>query len=76
MFWALCSNSAYCSTLARLVILTMLMASLPTGGMMKRMAWGTMMRRSACRRGMPIDLAASYWPGPTESRPARTTSAV
>ncbi|MNT47385.1 hypothetical protein D3C72_1840960 [compost metagenome] len=63
-------------TLASEVIFTMPMNSLPTGGMMTRMACGKMTRRSACRRGMPIDLAASYWPVSTESRPARTTSAV
>ena len=58
------------------VSLTMLMNSLPTGGMMTRMACGNTMRRMIVGRAMPMDWAASVWPWSTERMPARTTSAV
>ena len=54
----------------------MLMNSLPTGGMMTRIACGSTMRRSVVSRVMPIALAASVWPLSTERMPPRTTSAV
>ena len=60
----------YWMTLASEVILTMPMNSLPTGGMITRIACGSMIRRSACSRVMPIALAASYWPTSTDSMPA------
>ena len=63
-------------TLATEVSLTMLMTSLPTGGMMTRIACGSTMRRRVVSRVMPIAFAASVWPRSTERMPERTTSAV
>ena len=50
------------------------MNSLPVGGMMMRIACGTITRRRICRRVRPSARAATSWPGSTESRPARTIS--
>ena len=52
------------------------MVSLPVGGMMIRMAWGSTIRRSVWALVMPSDLAASVWPSSTEMMPARTISAM
>ena len=50
--------------------------SLPVGGMITRIAWGSTMWRMICRRLMPSEAAASLWPSPTERKPARTISAM
>eukprot|EP01022_Parablepharisma_sp_SALTPOND_P021562 TRINITY_DN427_c3_g1_i1.p1 TRINITY_DN427_c3_g1~~TRINITY_DN427_c3_g1_i1.p1 ORF type:complete len:882 (+),score=278.44 TRINITY_DN427_c3_g1_i1:1771-4416(+) len=76
MVWALCRISENWITLATEVSLIMLITSLPTGGMITRMACGSTMRRKAVRRVMPIALAASVWPLSTARMPPRTTSAV
>ena len=52
--------------LATEVSLSMLMNSLPTGGMMTRIACGSMIRRSDVRWDMPIDFGASVWPRSTD----------
>ncbi len=63
-------------TLAIEVSFTIEMNSLPTGGMMTRIACGSTMRRRIVRRVIPIDFAASVWPTSTERMPERMTSAV
>jgi len=52
------------------------MVSLPVGGMITRIAWGSTIRRMICSRPMPSDEAASVWPSLTERIPARTISAM
>ena len=58
------------------VVLSIEMVSLPVGGMITRMAWGSTMRRRVWNRAMPRDWAASVWPSSTEMIPARTISAM
>ena len=58
------------------VVFSIEMTSLPVGGMMTRIACGRMTRRIVCAQLMPSAVAASSWPGSTESRPARTISAM
>ena len=50
------------------------MNSLPVGGMMIRIACGTITRRRILGRVMPRARAASSWPGSTDSNPARMIS--
>ena len=63
-------------TITSEVVLSMEMVSLPVGGMMIRMAWGSTMRRRVVALLMPRDCAASVWPSSTEMMPARTISAM
>ncbi len=58
------------------VPLSMLMKSLPVGGMITRIACGSTIRRSVMAGVMPIDFAASVCPRSTLFRPARTISAM
>ncbi len=58
------------------VVLSMEIVSLPVGGMITRIAWGSTTRRSACARDSPSALAASLWPSSTDWMPARTISAM
>ena len=58
------------------VPLSMLMKSLPVGGMITRMACGSTTRRSVAAGVMPIDFAASVCPLSTLFSPARTISAM
>ena len=58
------------------VVFSMEMVSLPVGGMMIRMAWGSTIRRRVCTLVMPRDWAASVWPSSTEMMPALTISAM
>ena len=67
-------SSATTTTEAKDVVLSIDMVSLPVGGMITLMAWGMTIRRSAIKRVMPIDWAASFWPSSTEISPARTIS--
>src|SRR3954471_13746466 len=57
-------------------VFSMLMNSLPVGGMITRMAWGSTIRRMVMSEGMPNAWAASTWPSSTERMPARTISAM
>lgn len=57
------------------VVLSMPMVSLPSGGMITRIACGTMMRRRILPLPMPRALAASSCPLSTEFRPERMISA-
>ncbi len=70
------SSSTTAMTLASDEVFSMEMVSLPMGGMMTRMAWGSTMRRMVASRVMPSALAASVWPSSTERMPARTISAM
>src|SRR4051794_7221954 len=58
------------------VSLSIAMVSLPVGGMITRIAWGSTIRRMVVPRLMPRALAASAWPGSTDWMPARTISAM
>src|SRR5581483_1215610 len=58
------------------VVFSIEMNSLPVGGTMTRMAWGSTMRRIVSNGVMPRAWAASTWPGSTERIPARTISAM
>ena len=53
----------------------MLFSSLPVGGTMTRIAWGSTILRIRVTRRMPRDWAASNCPWSTERIPARTISA-
>ena len=55
---------------------SMLMKSLPVGGMITRIACGSTTRRSVRLGAMPIDFAASVCPLSTLLSPARTISAM
>ena len=63
-------------TLTREVFFTMEITSLPTGGMITRMACGNTMRRKMVSGRMPSASAARVCPRGTEAMPARITSAV
>ena len=52
------------------------MNSLPVGGTMTRMAWGSTMRRIVSIGVIPSAWAASTCPSSTEMMPARTISAM
>lgn len=58
------------------VSFTMAMVSLPVGGTMTRIAWGSTIRRMAWPRFMPSAAAASAWPRSTDRMPARAISAM
>ena len=58
------------------VSLTMAIVSLPVGGTMTRMAWGSTTRRMVLPGGMPSAWAASAWPLSTDRMPARAISAM
>ena len=58
------------------VSLSMAIVSLPVGGMITRIAWGSTIRRSVCDRDMPSAPAASLWPCSTDCSPPRTISAM
>src|SRR6476469_9377252 len=58
------------------VVFSMLMTSLPVGGMMTRIACGSTVRRIVSPHDMPSAVAASVWPSPTDEIPARTISAM
>ena len=51
-------------------------SSEPSVGSMRISAWGRMIERTACAGLMPSASAARIWPGRTEVRPARITSAT
>ena len=63
-------------TLTSDVVLSIEIVSLPVGGMMTRIAWGSTMRRIVFSRVMPRACAASVCPSSTEMMPARTISAM
>ena len=63
------------TTTASDVVLSMEMVSLPVGGTMTRIAWGSTIRRISGARRMPSDCAASNCPWSTERIPALTISA-
>ena len=63
-------------TLASDVVLSIEIVSLPVGGMITRIAWGSTILRSVCTRVIPSDCAASVWPSSTEMIPALTISAM
>ena len=52
------------------------MNSLPVGGMMMRIAWGSTVRRIVIHQPMPSALEASTWPSGTAWMPERTISAM
>ena len=52
------------------------MTSLVRGGSTMRSAWGITMVTIARVWDMPSERAASYWPGGTACRPARSDSAM
>ena len=54
----------------------MAIVSLPVGGTMTRMAWGSTTRRIVLPRLMPSACAASAWPLSTDRMPARAISAM
>src|ERR1700754_1744332 len=58
------------------VVFNMLMTSLPVGGMITRIAWGTTVRRIVIPHDMPNAVEASDWPSGTELIPARMISAM
>ena len=58
------------------VVLSIEMTSLPAGGMITRIDWGTITRTMVWNQLMPSAVAASSCPLSTESRPARTISAM
>ena len=58
------------------VSLTIEISSLPVGGTMTRMAWGSTIRRIVVRLSMPRASAASRCPVSTEVMPARAISAM
>ena len=70
------SSSVNAMTLTSEDIFSIEIVSLPVGGMITRIACGRTMRRTVCRRVMPSACAASVWPSSTDSRPARTISAM
>ena len=55
-------------------VFSMLMVSLPVGGMMTRIACGSTIRRMILARRMPSEAAASACPSSTDRMPARTIS--
>ena len=57
-------------------LLTSVITSLVSGGVMRRSDCGSRMNRIDCRSVMPIDSAASVWPASIDCRPARTISAM
>ena len=74
---AVVSRSAIVPTAnASEVVFSIEIVSLPVGGMTTRIACGSTIRRIVCRRVMPSDRAASFWPSSTEMIPARTISAM
>ena len=58
------------------VVLSIVIVSLPVGGMMTRIACGSTMRRIVWPWVMPSACAASFWPGSTARMPPRTISAM
>ena len=58
------------------VSLTMAMVSLPVGGTITRIAWGSTIRRMVRPGGIPKAWAASIWPLSTDRMPARAISAM
>ena len=56
------------------VVFSIEISSLPVGGMMTRIAWGSTTRRSVWPRVMPSELAASVWPSSTAINPERAIS--
>src|ERR1035437_940169 len=56
------------------VSLTMAIVSLPVGGTMTRMAWGSTIRTMDLPLLMPSASAASAWPLSTDKMPARAIS--
>ena len=58
------------------VVFSMLMTSLPVGGMITRIACGSTVRRIAIPHDMPSAVDASSWPSGTELIPARMISAM
>lgn len=57
-------------------VLSMLMNSLPVGGMITRIACGRTIRRMVRGPVMPRAWAASVWPSSTDWMPARLISAM
>src|SRR5690242_11542242 len=58
------------------VVFSMLMTSLPVGGMITRIAWGSTVRRIVMPHDIPGAVDASDWPSGTELIPARMISAM
>ena len=58
------------------VVFSMLMTSLPVGGMITRIACGNTVRRMVIRHDMPSAVEASDCPSGTELIPARMISAM
>ena len=58
------------------VVFSMLMNSLPVGGMMTRMAWGSTVRRMVMAHDMPSATEASVCPSGTELIPALMISTL
>src|ERR1700687_4972335 len=56
------------------VVFSMLMTSLPVGGMITRIACGSTVRRIVIDQDMPSAVDASDWPSGTELMPARMIS--
>ena len=78
--FAICSDRVNSSVTAAMnaseVVLSMEIVSLPVGGMITRIAWGSTMRRISSSRRIPSACAASVWPWSTEMITARTISAM
>ena len=70
------SRSPAPTTSTNEVVFSMVIVSLPVGGMITRIACGSTMRRMVRPRDMPRAAAASYWPWSTDRIPPRTTSAM
>ena len=76
MAWATPNISVPPITATREVVLSIVISSLPVGGTMTRMAWGSTMRRIVWLPVRPRACAASVWPWSTERMPPRTISAM
>ena len=68
------SSSVNATVEAREVVFNIEMVSLPVGGMITRIAWGSTTLRMIFSRRMPRACAASFWPSSTDRIPARTIS--
>ncbi len=76
MFWARPKSSRTPIDAARDVVLSIEITSLPVGGTITLIAWGSPTRRNDWRLVMPSDVAASTCPSSTEMMPARAISAM
>lgn len=76
MSWPAVNSSCKEMTWTSEVVFSIEMVSLPVGGMITRIAWGSTIRRSAVVWLMPSAWAASVWPSSTDWIPPRTISAM